>query len=163
MTRAIRSLPGGQEKDLNIAFIVIAYARPRTVLITGLEAWVSNHIAALAPNDVFAPILGLYNGMGAHAEHLAREMKLSSQPDLVDPGPLESRLMGNSPYAALILCPGEVKLEGGRTISYDPPMDWTLSGEAKRYIEDLVIATSPACNAKRNAATIHAIVDWLKR
>ena len=163
MTRAIRSLPGGQEKDLNIAFIVIAYARPRTVLITGLEAWVSNHIAALAPNDVFAPILGLYNGMGAHAEHLAREMKLSSQPDLVDPGPLESRLMGNSPYAALILCPGEVKLEGGRTISYDPPMDWTLSGEAKRYIEDSVIATSPACNAKRNAATIHAIVDWLKR
>ena len=40
-------------------------------------------------------------------------------------------------------------------------MDWTLSGEAKRYIENSVIATTPACNAKANAETIDAIVGKL--
>ena len=42
-------------------------------------------------------------------------------------------------------------------------MDWTLSGEAKRYIENSVIATTPACNAKANVEAIDAIVDKLKR
>ena len=31
----------------------------------------------------------------------------------------------------------------------DPPLDWALSGEAKRYIENSVIATTPACNTPR--------------
>ena len=30
---------------------------------------------------------------------------------------------------------------------YDPPLDWTLSDKAERYIENSVIATPPACNA----------------
>jgi hypothetical protein len=42
-------------------------------------------------------------------------------------------------------------------------MDWTRSCEAKRYIENSVIATTPACNAKENVGTIGAIVDQLGR
>ncbi len=42
-------------------------------------------------------------------------------------------------------------------------MDWTLSGEAKRYIENSIIATTPACNAKANGETIDAIVGKLSR
>ena len=168
MTRAIRALPGGGERDLDIVFVLIGYADhdpagPPPLPPTGLKAWVSGRIASLVPNDVFAPVLGLYNGMGAHEAHLAREMKLSSQTVVVDPDPYVSRLTGDDPYAALVLCPGEVKLSDGRTISYDPPMDWTLSGEAKRYIENSVIATTPACNAKANVEAIGAIVDKLKR
>jgi hypothetical protein len=40
---------------------------------------------------------------------------------------------------------------------------WSLSGKAKRYIEDSVIATTLACNAKANVEAIDAIVDRLKR
>jgi hypothetical protein len=112
---------------------------------------------------VFAPVLGLYNGMGAHEAHLAREMKLAGQTAVVAPDPYVSRLTGDNPYAALVLCAGEVKLNDGKTIMYDPPMDWTLSGEAKRYIENSIIATTPACNAAENAKTIGAIVNKLNR
>jgi hypothetical protein len=55
-----------------------------------------------------------------------------------------------------------VTLNTGRTITYDPPMDWTLSGEAKRYIENSVIATEPACNAKLNVEAIGAVVERLR-
>ena len=167
MTRAIRNLPGGGDKDLDIVFILIGYASHDPAKPApppaGVMAWVSERIASLIPNDVFAPVLGLYNGMGAHEAHLAREMKLAGQTIVADTNPYISRLSGDDPYAALVLCPGEVKLDSGRTISYDPPMDWTLSGEAKRYIENSLIATSPACNAKPNAEAIDAIVDRLKR
>ena len=40
-------------------------------------------------------------------------------------------------------------------------MDWTLSREAKRYIENSVIGTTPACDAKDNSDTIDAIVEEL--
>ena len=162
MTRAIRNLAGGGANDLDIVFILIGYAdhdpakpapQPARVM-----AWVSDRIASLIPNDVFAPVLGLYNGMGAHEAHLAREMKLAGQTAIIDPDPYRSRFAGDDPYAALVLCPGEVKLASGRTIAYDPPMDWTLSGEAKRYIENSVIAATPACNAKANVETIEAVV-----
>ncbi len=166
MTRAIRTLPGGGDKDLDIVFILIGYASHDPAKAppqpAGLMAWVSDRIASLIPNDVFAPVLGLYNGMGAHEEHLAREMKLAGQSIITDTNPYVSRLTGDDPYAALVLCPGEVKLDSGRTITYDPPMDWTLSGEAKRYIENSVIATKPACNAKANVEAIEAVVDRLK-
>jgi hypothetical protein len=168
MTRAIRNLPGGGADVLDIVFILIGYdnhdpAKAPPPPPTGIEAWISDRIASLIPNDVFAPVLGLYNGMGAHEAHLAREMKLSSQTSVVNPDPYVSQLTGDNPYAALVLCPGEVQLEDGRTISYDPPMDWTLSGEAKRYIENSVIATTPACMAAANAKTIDDIVNALKR
>ncbi len=42
-------------------------------------------------------------------------------------------------------------------------MDWTLSGEAKRYIENSVIATTPACNAAKKAEAIDAIILKLER
>jgi hypothetical protein len=45
---------------------------------------------------------------------------------------------------------------------YGPPMDWMLSGEAERYIENSVIATEPACNAKANVEAIEAMVRRLK-
>ncbi len=167
MTRAIRNLPGGGDKDLDIVFILIGYASHDPAKPApppaGVMAWASDRIAALIPNDVFAPVLGLYNGMGAHEAHLAREMKLAGQTIVANTNPYVSRLTGDNPYAALVLCPGDVKLSSGRTISYDPPMDWTLSGEAKRYIENSVIATEPACNAKPNVEAIDAIVDRLKR
>jgi hypothetical protein len=43
---------------------------------------------------------------------------------------------------------------------YDPPLDWALSGEAKR-IENSVIGTTPACNAAENAEAINAVVEKL--
>jgi hypothetical protein len=168
MTRAIRNLEGGGEKDLDIVFILIGYAdhdlgKPPPLPPTGIKAWVSDRIASLIPNDVFAPVLGLYDGMGAHEAHLAREMKLAGQTAVVASDPYVSRLTGGNLYAALVLCPGDVTLKSGRTITYDPPMDWTLSGEAKRYIENSVIATEPACNAKRNVEAIEAVVGRLGR
>jgi hypothetical protein len=42
-------------------------------------------------------------------------------------------------------------------------MDWTLSGEAKRYIENSAIATTPACNAKANVEAVDAIIEKLRR
>ncbi len=69
---------------------------------------------------------------------------------------------GDFDYAALALCKGEIDA-GGHPKHYDPPMDWTLSGEAKRYIENSVIATTPACAADQNAKAIEAIVDKLRR
>jgi hypothetical protein len=167
MTRAIRNLPGGGDKDLDIVFILIGHASHDPAKPppppAGLMASLSDRIAALIPNDIFAPVLGLYNGMGLHEAHLAREMKLAGQTAVIDPDPYRSRLTGDDPYAALVLCPGEVKLASGRTISYDPPMDWTLSGEAKRYIENLVIATKPACNAAQNAKAISHIINEIER
>ena len=169
MTRAIRNLPGGGDKDLDIVFILIGYAthdpdpeKAQPPPPTEIKAWVADRIASLIPNDVFAPLLGLYNGMGAHEAHLAREMKLTGQTVVIDPDPYVSRLTGDNPYAALVLCPGEVKLDSGRTILYDPPMDWTLSGEAKRYIENSVQATKPACAAAENAKAIDAVVEKLR-
>jgi hypothetical protein len=106
-------------------------------------------------------VLGLYNGMGAHEAHLAREMKLAGQTVVVAPDPYVSRLTGDNPYAALVLCPGDVTLKSGRTITYDPPMDWTLSGEAKRYIENSIQAAKPACAARANAGAIDALVGRL--
>src|SRR3984957_19460000 len=149
MTRAIRNLDGGGEKDLDIVFILIGFAdhdpaNPRPLPPAGGKAWVLGRIAPLIPNDVFAPVLGLYNGMGAHEAHLAREMKLAGQTAVVAPDPYVSRLTGDNPYAALVLCAGKVQLSDGKTILYDPPMDWTLSGEAKRYIENSIIVTEPA-------------------
>ncbi len=40
-------------------------------------------------------------------------------------------------------------------------MDSTLSGEAKRYIENALIAGTHACAAEANVATIGAVVDRL--
>ena len=54
-------------------------------------------------------------------------------------------------------------LESGRTITYDPPMDWTLSGEAKRYIENSVIPGSKACAADKNLEAIDYIINRLGR
>ncbi len=167
MTRAIRSLPGGDTGKLDIIFVLIGYSnqdptKPPPLPATGLKAWIPDRIGSLVPNDVFAPVLGLYNGMDAHEAHLAREMKLAGQTIVTDTDPYRSRLTGDDPYAALVLCPGEVKLDSGRTISYDPPMDWTLSGEAKRYIENSVIRDSGACAADKNLDAIDYIADKLK-
>ena len=69
---------------------------------------------------------------------------------------------GDFDYAAIVLCKGKIEAGGGLQ-DYEPPMDWTLSGEAKRYIENSVIATTPACAAKANAKAIDDIVDKLRR
>lgn len=45
---------------------------------------------------------------------------------------------------------------------HDPLLDWTLSDKAERYIENSVIATTPACNAAEIAKAIDAIVEKLK-
>ena len=42
-------------------------------------------------------------------------------------------------------------------------MDWTLSGEAKRYIENALIAGTGACAAEANVATMGAVVDRVGR
>ena len=90
---------------------------------TGFTARVADRIASLAPNDIFAPLFGLYDGMGAHETHLAREMKLAGQTAVVDPDPYLSRMDGANSvdYAAIVLCPGLVKYEGRIIERYDPP------------------------------------------
>ena len=89
-------------------------------------------------------------------------MKLVGQPKVEAADPYVSRMSGDHPYAALVALQGPDRRCWRPTI-YDPPLDWTLSGEAKRYIENSVIATKPACNAKANAEAIDAIVERLKR
>ena len=146
---AIRA-QAGETDPLDIVFVLIGYHDPDA----------SKPTPALAVNDVFAPLFGLFASMSAHESHLAREMKLVGQSKIEAADPYVSRLTGEHLYAALVLCKGPIVASGQ---DYDPPMDWTLSGEAKRYIENSVIATKPACNAKANAEAIDAVVDRLKR
>jgi hypothetical protein len=156
MVRALHAIRAeAHENDpLDIVFVLIGYR----------NADASKPTPALAVNDVFAPLFGLFASMSAHESHLAREMKLTGQPKLEAADPYVSRMngAGDFDYAAIALCKGKIEA-GGTLKDYDPPMDWTLSGEAKRYIENSVIATTPACNARANAETIDAIVDALKR
>jgi hypothetical protein len=151
MVRALHAIRAqAPETDpLDIVFVLIGYRDPDT----------STPTPALAVNDVFAPLFGLFASMSAHESHLAREMKLVGQSKVEAADPYVSRMTGDHPYAALVLCKGPI-VAGGP--DYDPPLDWTLSGEAKRYIENSVIATTAACNAKANADTIDAIVDRVK-
>jgi hypothetical protein len=146
---AIRA-QAGETDPLDIVFVLIGYHDPDA----------SKPTPALAVNDVFAPLFGLFASMSAHESHLAREMKLVGQSKIEAADPYVSRLTGEHLYAALVLCKGPI-VAGGP--DYDPPMDWTLSGEAKRYIENSVIATEPACNAAENAKAIGAVVDRLRR
>jgi hypothetical protein len=149
---AIRAKAG--EKDpLDIIFVLIGYRDPNA----------SKPTPALAINDVFAPLFGVFASMSAHEGHLAREMKLVGQSKVEEADPYVSRMNGGDVvYGAIVLCAGQIET-GGRLKDYEPPMDWTLSGEAKRYIENSVIATTPACNAKANVETIGEIVGKLGR
>ena len=151
MVRALHAIRarGAETDPLDIVFVLIGYHDPDA----------SKPTPALAANDVFAPLFGLFASMSAHESHLAREMKLVGQSKVEGADPYVSRMTGDHPYAALVLCKGPI-VAGGP--DYDPPLDWTLSGEAKRYIENSVIATTAACGAKANAETIDAIVDRLK-
>ena len=155
MVRALHAIRAeAHENDpLDIVFVLIGYRDPDA----------SKPTPALAVNDVFAPLFGLFASMSAHESHLAREMKLIGQPKVEAADPYVSRMTGGDfDYAALALCKGRIDT-GGQLKDYDPPMDWTLSGEAKRYIENSVIATTPACNAAENAKTIEAVVEKLRR
>jgi hypothetical protein len=138
---------------LEIVFVLIGYHDPGAPKPT----------PALAANDVFAPLFGLFASMSAHEAHLAREMKLTGQPAAGDGDPYTSRMSGGPiDYSAIVLCKGQIQ-SGGALKDYEPPMDWTLSGEAKRYIENSVIATTPACNAAENAKAIGDIVSKIGR
>ena len=153
MARALHAIraEAGENDPLDIVFVLVGYRNPDA----------SKPTPALAVNDLFAPLFGLFASMSAHESHLAREMKLVGQPKLEDADPYVSRMNGGDfDYAAIALCKGKIEA-GGTLKDYEPPMDWTLSGEAKRYIENSVIATTPACNAKANGETIDAIVDKL--
>jgi hypothetical protein len=151
MVRALHAIraQAGETDPLDIVLVLIGYHDPDA----------SKPTPALAVNDVFAPLFGLFASMSAHESHLAREMKLVGQSKVEAADPYVSPMTGEHPYAALVLCKGPI-VAGGP--DYDPPLDWTLSGEAKRYIENSVIATTAACNAKANVDTIDAIVDRLK-
>ncbi len=152
LVRAIRAESEDPDK-LNIIFVLIGYRDPNTSAPT----------PAVATNDVFAPLFGVFASLPAHERHLAREMKLFDQKTLGDADPYTSRLSESGvDYEAIVLCEGAVE-KGARLEKYDPPMDWTLSGEAKRYIENSLIATTPACKAKANAETIDAIAERLKQ
>jgi hypothetical protein len=151
MVRALHAIraQAGEKDPLGIVFVLIGYRNADS----------SKPTPALAVNDVFAPLFGLFASMSAHEAHLAREMKLVGQPKLEEADPYVSRMSGGDfDYAAIALCKGKIEAGGP---DYEPPMDWTLSGEAKRYIENSVIATTPACNAKANVETIDAIVAKL--
>ena len=152
--RALRAIRAAarDEDPMRIVFVLIGYHDPNAAKPT----------PAILPNDVFAPSFGLIASMTAHEQHLAREMKLIGQPKVEEAEPYISRMSGGGDfvYAAIVLCKGKTEARG-QLKDYDPPMDWTLSGEAKRYIENSVIATTPACDAKDNSDTIDAIVEAL--
>jgi hypothetical protein len=153
MERALRAIRAeARDTDpLEIVFVLIGYH--------DLDA--TKPTPAIFTNDVFAPAFGLVASMSAHEQHLAREMKLVGQPKLEQAEPYTSRMTGGDfDYAAIALCKGQIE-SGGGLKDYEPPMDWTLSGEAKRYIENAVIAGSHACAADANVATISEIVDKL--
>jgi hypothetical protein len=153
MERAIRAIRqrAGETDSLDIVFVLIGYRDPDATKAT----------PALAPNDLFAPLFGVFDSMSAHEAHLAR--KLVGQTKLEEADPYASR-MGDGPidYAAIVLCKGAIEAEG-RITPYEPPMDWTLSGEARHYIENALIAGTGACAAEANGETINAIVEKLGR
>ena len=150
MVRAIASkrARSGETDPLETIFVLIGYRDPEKS-----KPW-----PAPAINDLFAPLFGLFASMSAHETHLAREMKLAGRTALGDADPYESRMSDGGDYAAIVLCSGKIN---GR--DYVPPMDWTLSGEAKRYIENSLIAGTGACQAEANVAAIDAIVERLIR
>ncbi len=148
MMKAIRTMEGGDAAQLDIVFVLIGYRDPDQL----------NPMPPLV-NDVLAPLFGLYAGMSGHETHLAREMKLADQPKAVQTDPYESRPDGEPGYEAIVLCKEEVKSGGER--DYDPPMDWVLSAEAKRYIENSLIPGKAACAADANADAVTAIVRRL--
>jgi hypothetical protein len=153
MERALRAIraEAGETDPLHIVFVLIGYRNPDA----------SKPTPSLATNDVFAPLFGLFASMSAHESHLAREMKLVGQSKIEAADPYVSRMNGGDfDYAAIALCPGPL-VAGGP--DYDPPLDWTLSGEAKRYIENSVIAATPVCMAAANAKTIDDIINAVKR
>ncbi len=155
MERAIRAIrkKAGETDPLDIVFVLIGYRDPNAAAAT----------PALAPNDVFAPLFGIFASMSGHEAHLAREMKLVGQSKLEDADPYASRMSGGPiDYAAIVLCAGQIDAGHGLK-PYEPPMDWTLSGEAKRYIENALIAGTGACAAEANVATMGAVVDRLGR
>ena len=92
MVRAIRSLPDdvGAPDKLAIVFVLIGYTdhdptQPPPPPPNGFGAWASERVAALATNDVFAPLLGLYNGMGAHEDASGARDEARGQTTVVDP------------------------------------------------------------------------------
>ena len=97
--------------------------------------------------------------MPGHEVHLARAMKLVGHSTLED-----RPLCVAHERRRRRLC-GDRALQGesdaGGRLKYEPPMDSTLSGEAKRYIENALIAGTHACAAEANVATIGAVVDRL--
>lgn len=151
MVRALRAETDDADK-LHVVVVLIGYRNP----------------AAGKPpppiaNDVMAPLFGLFASLTAHEDHLARQIKLLGQPGIGEDDPYASRFgLSDADYAAIVLCAGEVD-EGGVLRDYEPPMDWTLSGEAKRYIENSLDASTPACNARENLAAIDAIVATLAK
>jgi hypothetical protein len=149
LVRAIRLGPGRQD-NLDIIFVLIGYEN-----INRLES-----TPALATNDVFAPLFGVFASLNAHEGHLAREMKLFDQKTLGDANPYRSRVTnGNVDYEAIALCKGK----DSQGEDYEPPMDWTLSAKARAYIDSALIAGSHACAADANVKAMAAIVDKLGR
>ena len=132
-------------------FVLIGYHDPDA----------SKPTPALAVNDVFAPLFGLFASMSAHEQHLAREMKLVGQSKVEAADPYVSRMTAAATSTTPRSYSARAPIVAGGP-DYDPPLDWTLSGEAKRYIENSVIATTPACDAKANAETIDAMVERLR-
>ena len=151
MVRALRAETGDAD-TLHVVVVLIGYRNPAAAKPTPPIA-----------NDVLAPLFGLFASLPAHEDHLARQMKLMGQPGIGQDDPYSSRFgSGDVDYAAIVLCAGEVE-QGGVLRDYEPPMDWTLSGEAKRYIENSLDPSTPACAAKENLAAIDAIVATLAR
>jgi hypothetical protein len=149
---AIRA-QAGEADPLRIIFVLIGYRDQDTPEPT----------PALAINDVFAPLFSTLSSISAHQAPLLLALKQFGQTGVGDRDPYTSRFgsSGAADYAAIVLCKGEIESAGQLKI-FEPP-NWNLSGLAKRYIENSVIATTPACNAAENVMTINAIVDRLKR
>ncbi len=148
VVRAIRAGPGKDDK-LNIVFVLIGYENINPPKAT----------PALATNDVFAPLFGVFDSLPAHEDHLAREMKLTGQSPFGDTNPYKSRpTESDVDYDALVLCKG--KDRDGK--DYEPPMDWTLSQHARQYIDSALVAGSGACAADANVEAIERIIAKLK-
>ncbi|MGR9159706.1 hypothetical protein [Rhizobium leguminosarum] len=106
-------------------------------------------LVARVASDMIGPIVGLYQSRSAHGErmkaHLLRDRPMAPSPS------------GGTEIVTLDLCQLEV------------PMNWALSGDAKRQVDGLLVDRQPSAkNAedrecrKQNFDDFDELVGWLK-
>ena len=149
LARTLRALPDGG--DLRIVKIFIGFDDTPIASANAKPRVPSNQFA----NDVVAPVVGLFGSMDGHESHLVLEASKSEADD--------------RDYTFSIML-GHGVTEDNRDCA--PPMDWTLSHQARSDIEaftgvarqqaigeDYLNGPEPLCRARELAATNCAMIS----